>query len=123
IHSAKGQEWKSVFVLNVVDGVHALRSGSRNECRTGRGTPPALRGDDAGKGRFASRRSPAILCTRPTFEGRPPRVCVAKRFIPESLLKLFEKTTWPTVSAAQSSSAAARTPQIDIQARMRGMWR
>jgi superfamily I DNA/RNA helicase len=33
IHSAKGQEWKSVFVLNVVDGLNRgrLRPGRRGD--------------------------------------------------------------------------------------------
>jgi DNA helicase II / ATP-dependent DNA helicase PcrA len=40
IHSAKGQEWKSVFVLNVVDG--------RMPSDLGTGTSAAL--DDGGSG-------------------------------------------------------------------------
>jgi DNA helicase-2/ATP-dependent DNA helicase PcrA len=45
------------------------------------------------------------------------------RFIPEQLLGLFERTSWPAVSPG----AAARNPsqglRIDIGARVRGMWR
>ena len=44
------------------------------------------------------------------------------RFIPEALLPLFERTTWP-VAAAASPAPAGRAPRIDIGARMRGMWR
>ena len=44
------------------------------------------------------------------------------RFIPEALLPMFERTTWPLATAAQASPAG-RTPQIDIRSRMRGMWR
>ena len=48
IHSAKGQEWRSVFVLNVVDGCipSDLATGSTRRDR-GRAAP-ALCGDDAG---------------------------------------------------------------------------
>jgi DNA helicase-2/ATP-dependent DNA helicase PcrA len=44
------------------------------------------------------------------------------RFIPENLLGLFERSSWPLAGAA----VAARTsqgPRIDVGARMRGMWR
>src|ERR1700730_6662732 len=44
------------------------------------------------------------------------------RFIPESLLPLFERTSWPPVGAAAAHSAS-EGPRIDIGARMRGMWR
>ena len=44
------------------------------------------------------------------------------RFIPERLLPMFERTTWPRAAAAQASTAN-RAPPIDIGARMRGMWR
>ena len=47
IHSAKGQEWNAVHVLNVVDGCMPsdMATGTRGRDR-GR-APPALRGDDA----------------------------------------------------------------------------
>jgi DNA helicase-2/ATP-dependent DNA helicase PcrA len=44
------------------------------------------------------------------------------RFIPESLLPMFERSIWPSASAA-TARAANQGPQIDIGARMRGMWR
>ena len=44
------------------------------------------------------------------------------RFIPESVLPMFERTTWPPASDG-STRAASQGPRIDIGARMRGMWR
>jgi DNA helicase-2/ATP-dependent DNA helicase PcrA len=44
------------------------------------------------------------------------------RFIPESLLPMFERTSWPPASAT-AVRAANQGPRIDIGARMRGMWR
>jgi DNA helicase-2/ATP-dependent DNA helicase PcrA len=44
------------------------------------------------------------------------------RFIPDRLLALFEKTTWPTTVAGASARAATQGPRIDVGARMRGMW-
>lgn len=122
IHSAKGQEWKSVFVLNVVDGCMPSDLGA--------GTSAELEEE---------RRLLYVAMTRAKDDLHlvvPQRFFVhgqkAKgdrhmyasrtRFIPEKLLPMFERTTWPKVSAAQASPAG-RTAQIDIRARMRGMWR
>jgi DNA helicase II / ATP-dependent DNA helicase PcrA len=44
------------------------------------------------------------------------------RFIPDRLLGLFEKTTWPH-AVAGVARAASQGPRIDVGARMRGMWR
>jgi DNA helicase-2/ATP-dependent DNA helicase PcrA len=45
------------------------------------------------------------------------------RFIPDSLLVLFEKTTWPIAVRGAAALAASTGPRIDVGARMRGMWR
>jgi DNA helicase-2/ATP-dependent DNA helicase PcrA len=45
------------------------------------------------------------------------------RFIPEALLHLFERTTWPQVVAADPTRAAAQGVRIDINSRMRAIWR
>ena len=49
IHSAKGQEWKVVFILNVVDG-DSLRPCDRHSGRDRRRAPSSLCGHDAGEG-------------------------------------------------------------------------
>jgi ATP-dependent DNA helicase UvrD/PcrA len=120
IHSAKGQEWKSVFVLNVVDGCMPSDLGA--------GTSAELEEE---------RRLLYVAMTRAKDDLHlivPQRFFVhgqaAKgdrhmyasrtRFIPEALLPTFERTTWP--SAAASPSPVGRAPHIDIRARMRGMW-
>ena len=122
IHSAKGQEWKSVFVLNVVDGCMPSDLGA--------GTSAELEEE---------RRLLYVAMTRAKDDLHlivPQRFFVhgqaAKgdrhmyasrtRFIPEALLPTFERTIWPAAAAA-SPSPAGRVPHIDIRARMRGMWR
>ena len=77
IHSAKGQEWKSVFVLNVVDGCMPSDLGDRHDGRNRGGAPAALCRHDAGQGRPASDRAAALLHPRPACAGRPPRLCLA----------------------------------------------
>src|SRR5207253_8795021 len=62
IHSAKGQEWKSVFVLNVVDGCipSDLGAGTSAESRDRGGAAPPLCRDNPSQGRSAP-RGPAAL--------------------------------------------------------------
>src|SRR6202011_3903056 len=122
IHSAKGQEWKAGFVLNVVDGCIPSDLGT--------GTSAEIEEE---------RRLLYVAMTRAKDDLHlivPQRFFVhgqkAKgdrhmyasrtRFIPEKLLPMFERTTWPKASAAPSASTG-RTPHIDIRAKMRGMWR
>jgi DNA helicase-2/ATP-dependent DNA helicase PcrA len=45
------------------------------------------------------------------------------RFIPDRLLGLFEKTSWPPVVPGAATRSASEGPRIDVGARMRGMWR
>jgi DNA helicase-2/ATP-dependent DNA helicase PcrA len=122
IHSAKGQEWKSVFVLNVVDGCMPSDLGA--------GTSAELEEE---------RRLLYVAMTRAkddlhlivpqrffthgqNAKGDRHVYASRTRFIPETLLPMFDRTAWPLVAAAQASPAN-RTPQMDIRSRMRGMWR
>ena len=45
------------------------------------------------------------------------------RFIPEGLLGLFDKTSWPPVVAGTQARAASQGVRLNVSARMRGMWR
>jgi DNA helicase-2/ATP-dependent DNA helicase PcrA len=45
------------------------------------------------------------------------------RFIPDRLLDLFEKATWPPPAVGTAARSATLAPRIDVGARMRGMWR
>jgi ATP-dependent DNA helicase UvrD/PcrA len=124
IHSAKGQEWKSVFVLNVVDGCLPSDLGT--------GTTPELEEE---------RRLLYVAMTRakdeldlivpqrfyvhhqPANEDR--HVCASRtRFLPNSILPLFEMRSWPRVKEeANSPYPTSRAVRLDVGARMRTMWR
>jgi DNA helicase-2/ATP-dependent DNA helicase PcrA len=121
IHSAKGQEWKSVYVLNVVDGCMPsdLGVGTSAEFEEERRllyVAMTRAKDDLHlivPQRFFT-HGQAAQGDRHVYASRT-------RFIPERLLGLFERAAWPASAAAQS---ARRTgPRIDVGARMRGMWR
>jgi DNA helicase-2/ATP-dependent DNA helicase PcrA len=122
IHSAKGQEWKAVFVMNVVDGCMPsdLGAGTSAELEEERRllyVAMTRAKDDLHLSvpqRFFTHGQNS-LGDRHVYASR-------SRFIPESLLPMFERTNWPPASVA-AARAANQGPRIDIGARMRGMWR
>ena len=123
IHSAKGQEWSSVFVLNVVDGCipSDLGTGSSADIEE-------------------ERRLLYVAMTRAKEDlhlivphrffthnqaARGDRHVYASRtrFIPKALLGLFEATTWPAPPAYSATRPAGGAVRVDVGARVRGMWR
>ncbi len=122
IHSAKGQEWTSVHVLNVVDGCMPADLGA--------GTSAELEEE---------RRLLYVAMTRAKDDlhlmlpqrffthGQPARgdrhvYASRTRFIPDHLVRLFERASWPPASTA-TARTPGQGPRVDIAARMRGVWR
>lgn len=122
IHSAKGQEWKSVYALNVVDGCMPSDLGA--------GTTAELEEE---------RRLLYVAMTRAKDDlhvmipqrffvhgqqARGDRHVYASRtrFIPDHLVKLFERQAWPAANPA-ARTAPTQGVQIDLRERMRGRWR
>jgi DNA helicase-2/ATP-dependent DNA helicase PcrA len=122
IHSAKGQEWKSVFVLNVVDGCMPsdLGVGTAAEIEEERRLlyVAMTRAKDE-----LSLLVPQRFYVHQQAKGGDRHVyAVRTRFIPPALLPLFAMSTWPAAAAGRTAEVAAR-PAVDLAARMRGMWR
>jgi DNA helicase II / ATP-dependent DNA helicase PcrA len=122
IHSAKGQEWKSVFVLNVVDGCLPSDLGT--------GTSAEIEEE---------RRLLYVAMTRAkddlhlivpqrffthgqSAQGDRHVYASRTRFIPDGLLGLFDRTSWPPVGVGAPARVASGV-RINVGARMRGMWR
>ena len=123
IHSAKGQEWKSVYVLNVVDGClpSDLGAGTSAEIEEERRllyVAMTRAKDDLHlivPQRFFT-HGQAAYGDRHVYAAR-------SRFIPQNLMLFFERISWPVVDAEIPRSLAPQTPRIDVGARMRDMWR
>jgi DNA helicase-2/ATP-dependent DNA helicase PcrA len=122
IHSAKGQEWKNVFVLNSVDGCIPVDLGV--------GTKEEI--DEERRLLYVAMtraKDGLHLITPQRFfvhgqAARGDRHVYASRtrFIRGSILGAFEQTSWSSIREADDPR---RQPQvrIDIGARMRGMWK
>jgi DNA helicase-2/ATP-dependent DNA helicase PcrA len=123
IHSAKGQEWKSVFVLNVVDGCMPsdLGAGTSAEIEEERRllyVAMTRARDDL------DLLMPQRFFTHGQHAQGDRHVYASRtRFIPTSLLGLFEQTVWPPAVAGAAAHSASQGPRINVGARMRGMWR
>jgi DNA helicase-2/ATP-dependent DNA helicase PcrA len=124
VHSAKGQEWKSVFVLNVVDGCMPsdLGTGQSHEIEEERRLlyVAMTRAKDELHLMLPQRfftHGQNRLGDRHVYAGR-------SRFIPDDLLGLFQSTAWPIAGAdADIKLSSSQAPRIDVAAKMRGMWR
>ena len=122
IHSAKGQEWKNVHVLNVVDGAipSDLGTGSTHELEE-------------------ERRLLYVAMTRAKDELHlmvPQRFYVHQqqqygdrhvyaqrtRFITKAMLPLFDDLFWPAVTPAEIRGGTT-APRVDIGANLRQMWK
>lgn len=122
IHSAKGQEWQSVYLLNTVDGCipSDLGVGSTEETEE-------------------ERRLLYVAMTRAKEELDllvPQRFYVKQqasfgdahlyanrtRFIPAELLPHFEARTWPPPPALPRRTVAGSQASVDLKAKLRAMW-
>ena len=122
IHSAKGQEWRSVFMLNVVDGCipSDLAAGTTAELEEERRLLYV--------GMTRARDSLDLLTPQRFFTGGQNALgdrhvyASRTRFIPATLLQFFETTSWPKVTA-NAGDRSARQIRVDVGARMRSMWK
>ena len=123
IHSAKGQEWKSVFVLNVVDGCipSDLGAGTSAEIEEERRLLYVA---------MTRARDDLHLVVPQRFfthgqnaQGDHHVYAPRSRFIPNELLGLFERMAWPEAAPELAARGASQGVRVDVAARMRGMWR
>jgi DNA helicase-2/ATP-dependent DNA helicase PcrA len=123
IHSAKGQEWTSVFVLNAVDGCipSDLATGTTAEIEEERRLlyVAMTRAKDSLHLIVPQR----FYVHQQAHRGDRHLYAARTRFIPAAILGLFENCSWPAVSAAPQGAARGATPRIDIGARLKRMWR
>lgn len=124
IHSAKGQEWKSVFILNAVDGCipSDLGAGTTAELEEERRLlyVAMTRAKDSLHLVLPQRfftHGQNSLGDRHVYASRT-------RFIPATLLQYFENRPWPVHNRDQEARAKdVRSQRVDVAAKMRAMWR
>ena len=121
IHSAKGQEWDAVFVLNLVDGCIP------SDMATGR---PEQIDEERRLLYVAMTRAREHLhllqplrfyLTHQPRHGRGHVMAPRSRFLPDEVLGLFTRRTATPHCAADAMPSRQAAP-VDIGARLRNMW-
>jgi DNA helicase-2/ATP-dependent DNA helicase PcrA len=120
IHSAKGQEWKAVHILNVVDGCipSDLGTGSTHELEEERRLlyVAMTRARDALHIVMPQR----FYVTQQHKFGDRHLYAQRTRFITRAMLPLYDDILWPPLKPL--AERPLPLPATDIRAQMRGMW-
>ncbi|MGJ7042931.1 DNA helicase-2/ATP-dependent DNA helicase PcrA [Shinella sp. BE166] len=122
IHSAKGQEWRAVFMLNVVDGCIPSDLGVGTTAEMEEERRLLYVGMTRARDNLSLVTPQRFFTHGQNAQGDRHVYASRTRFIPVTLLQYFEVTSWPKVSAA-ASERSARQIRIDVGARMRSMWK
>jgi DNA helicase-2/ATP-dependent DNA helicase PcrA len=122
IHSAKGQEWTSVYLLNTVDGCMPsdLATGSSAEIEEERRLlyVAMTRAKD-----HLHLMVPQRFYTHGQRSTGDRHICAKRtRFIPNAITKHFASCSWPTSKTTRASTARTVVGPVDIKAKMRTMW-
>jgi len=123
IHSAKGQEWSSVFVLNVVDGCipSDLAAGTTEEIEEERRLLYVAM--TRAKNHFDLLVPQRFYVSSQRSHGDWHMYALRSRFLPDDILPFFECRSWPTAEPEAISPARGSKLAIDIGARLRARWR
>ncbi|HWI81825.1 ATP-dependent helicase [Ramlibacter sp.] len=123
IHSAKGQEWRCVHLLNVVDGCipSDMATGTAEELEEERRLLYVA---------MTRAREHLHLIVPHRFYvtqqagGGDRHVYAARsRFITDAMAEQFERTTWPEAAPGTAGSPVAGAPLMQVRARARAAWR
>jgi DNA helicase-2/ATP-dependent DNA helicase PcrA len=122
VHSAKGQEWDEVYVLNVADG------NFPNEHATGR---PAAIEEERRLLYVAMTRAKQQLhliaplkyyVTQQSRTGDAHVYGARSRFMTDAVLARFAQIGWPPTVANAPTAPGSQTARIDVAAKLRDMW-
>ena len=122
IHSAKGQEWKTVHVLNVVDGCipSDMATGSTEEIEEERRLLYVAM--TRAQERLHLLVPQRFYVHQQAAHGDRHVHASRSRFLPDRLLDRFDVRAWPSPQSAPLR-AAEPGPAVDIGAKLRAAWR
>ncbi len=125
IHSAKGQEWKSVHVLNVVDGCipSDMATGSTEEIEEERRLLYVAM--TRARDRLQLLVPQRFYVHQQSAHGDRHVYASRTRFITERIATHFEQRAWPPCAASKAAPSSVQEPRpaVDLAARLRTAWR
>ena len=121
IHSAKGQEWTAVYLLNAVDGCipSDMATGSPQEIEEERRLLYVAM--TRAKDHLQILVPQRFYVTQQTGYGDRHVYAGRTRFIAAGMLELFESRVWPE-PAPEVARSAPSPETVEILARMKAMW-
>ena len=122
IHSAKGQEWKSVFVLNVVDGCIPSDLGTGTTAEIDEERRLFYVAMTRAKDELHLIVPQRFFTHQQATSGDRHVYASRSRFLPSSVLSFFDTRAWPLADEHPNRTASSST-HLDVGARMRAMWR
>src|ERR1700738_1103208 len=123
IPSAKGQEWRSVFILNAVDGCipSDLSTGSVDEIEEERRLLYVAM--TRAKDHLHLVLPQRFFAYQQRSNGDRHMYAARTRFIPDPILHYFESCAWPMAAANADSLRKSQRNPVNIGAQLRRMWR
>jgi DNA helicase-2/ATP-dependent DNA helicase PcrA len=123
IHAAKGQEWRAVFVLNVVDGCMPSDVGTGTTADIEEERRLLYVAMTRAKDNLSLVMPQRFFTRAQNAQGDRHVYASRTRFIAKALLQHFECATWPLASTLTRQQLAAKQVRIDVGARLRDQWR
>ncbi|HVE54917.1 MAG TPA: ATP-dependent helicase, partial [Ramlibacter sp.] len=124
IHSAKGQEWKAVHVLNVVDGCipSDMATGTTEELEEERRLLYVAM--TRAKEQLHLLVPQRFYVTQQSGGGDRHMYAGRTRFITEAMASQFEHVTWPeAIRVLPGTGAQPQAPVMQVRTRARAMWK
>ncbi|MCB1957764.1 MAG: ATP-dependent helicase [Rhodocyclaceae bacterium] len=123
IHSAKGQEWRAVTVLNVVDGCIPSDLATGNAAEIDEERRLLYVAMTRAREELDLMLPKRFYVTHQAGLGDRHVYASRSRFIPNAIRHHFQETAWPPAPEALRGSPASRQAAIDLAASMRAMWK
>jgi DNA helicase-2/ATP-dependent DNA helicase PcrA len=126
IHSAKGQEWKTVHVLNVIDGCipSDMSTGTSEEIEEERRLLYVAM--TRAKDHLHLMVPQRFYVHQQATHGDRHVYASRSRFIPDTVIQFFDSCAWPMAAPAcgvEEPPATHLSRHIDVAARVRASWR
>ena len=122
IHSAKGQEWRAVFLLNVVDGCIPSDLGTGSSADIEEERRLLYVAMTRAKDQLTLGVPLRFYVTQQARNGDRHLHAMRSRFISRDMLERYDVIYWQPPILADSRIRPPAPQAIDVSARMRGMW-
>jgi DNA helicase II / ATP-dependent DNA helicase PcrA len=123
MHSAKGQEWKAVYILNAVDGCIPSDMATDSTEATDEERRLLYVAMTRAKDRLTLVVPQRFYCGQQARNGDRHVYAARTRFIPVAIIDTFHCRSWPAAARGPQAAPGPRPAPVDLGARVRGMWR